>query len=213
MRYADESSKRVDSRPLNVLNEAFQRVQAIGTSTACIVSVHQDTLHAANLGDSGFLVLRKGVDDQSGWQALYKSQEQAHFFNCPFQLGTGSKDSPADADLLSLELSENDLVLVGTDGFFDNMFMDDVLEIVDSVTGETEETEESGTAGLEERDTGSNIDVSVIADALLAQTLKMATSRDRQSPFSIYANDFGYAYSGGKLDDITLIVAHAIKKE
>lgn len=39
----------------------------------------QKTLHAANLGDSGFMVVRKG-------KIILRSEEQQHFFNSPFQL-------------------------------------------------------------------------------------------------------------------------------
>lgn len=39
-------------------------------------------LHAANLGDSGFMVIR-------GDQVVYKSPAQQHSFNFPFQLGRG----------------------------------------------------------------------------------------------------------------------------
>ena len=52
-----------------------------GSCTACIVSLYkeQNTLYTANLGDSGFLVIRKG-------QVVHQSTEQQHYFNTPFQL-------------------------------------------------------------------------------------------------------------------------------
>ena len=36
-------------------------------------------LHTANLGDSGFVVIRKNI-------IVHRSQEQQHYFNSPFQL-------------------------------------------------------------------------------------------------------------------------------
>lgn len=36
-------------------------------------------LHTANLGDSGFVVIRKNA-------IVHRSQEQQHYFNSPFQL-------------------------------------------------------------------------------------------------------------------------------
>lgn len=51
-----------------------------GTSTACILALEDDKLHAANLGDSGFIVVRKQ-------QVLFKSPSQQHRFNFPYQLG------------------------------------------------------------------------------------------------------------------------------
>lgn len=37
------------------------------------------TVHTANIGDSGFLVVRGG-------QVVHRSEEQTHYFNTPFQL-------------------------------------------------------------------------------------------------------------------------------
>ena len=53
----------------------------LGSCTACIVSLYkqENTLYTANLGDSGFLVIRSG-------KVLHRSEEQQHYFNTPFQL-------------------------------------------------------------------------------------------------------------------------------
>lgn len=53
-----------------------------GSSTACILILNRDasTVHTANLGDSGFVVVRHGV-------VVHKSDEQQHYFNTPYQLG------------------------------------------------------------------------------------------------------------------------------
>jgi hypothetical protein len=51
-------------------------------------------MYTANLGDSGYLLLRKsGIDLIS----IYRTKEQTHSFNFPFQIGTGG-DDPAGAD-------------------------------------------------------------------------------------------------------------------
>ena len=52
-----------------------------GSSTACILSFNCNTglLHAANLGDSGFLAIRNGT-------IIGESMNTVHYFNCPFQL-------------------------------------------------------------------------------------------------------------------------------
>ena len=66
-----------------------------GSSTACILALEGDTLHAANLGDSGFMVVRRN-------KMLFKSRSQQHQFNFPFQLGRGGRvpfDSPSDAEV------------------------------------------------------------------------------------------------------------------
>jgi serine/threonine protein phosphatase PrpC len=48
-------------------------------------------MNVANLGDSGLLV----IENQTG-TVVFQTEEQHHYFNCPYQLGT-STDTPDDA--------------------------------------------------------------------------------------------------------------------
>lgn len=52
-----------------------------GSTTACIVVLNRDlnTIYTANIGDSGFVVVRHG-------KIVHKSEEQQHYFNTPYQL-------------------------------------------------------------------------------------------------------------------------------
>ena len=56
-------------------------------------------------------------------ECIYRTFEQQHSFNFPFQLGTGSKDSPMDALFEDLSVQEGDIVILGTDGIWDNVFV------------------------------------------------------------------------------------------
>jgi serine/threonine protein phosphatase PrpC len=62
------------------------------------------------------MVLRQG-------KCIYKTFEQQHSFNFPFQLGTGSRDSPLDAVTDELTVQEGDILIMGTDGIWDNVFV------------------------------------------------------------------------------------------
>ncbi|XP_057505979.1 probable protein phosphatase 2C 55 [Actinidia eriantha] len=42
--------------PMIVLNQAFLNTEARGSSTACILTLTGNMLHAANIGDSGFVL-------------------------------------------------------------------------------------------------------------------------------------------------------------
>jgi hypothetical protein len=44
------------------------------------------------------------------------------------------EDSPEDSDNYHLRVREGDLVILGTDGIFDNLFEDEILEIVKNFT-------------------------------------------------------------------------------
>lgn len=95
-----------------------------GSSTACVLILNREnsTVYTANIGDSGFIVVRKG-------EIVHRSEEQQHYFNTPFQLslpppGHGDNvlsDSPESADTLSFTVKDGDVILVATDGVFDNV--------------------------------------------------------------------------------------------
>jgi serine/threonine protein phosphatase PrpC len=99
----------------------------VGSATACIAILSDDELRIANLGDGGVVVVR-------GDEIVFRSEEQQHSFNFPFQLGTGSKDSPSDADLFTVKVEEGDVVVVATDGLFDNVFDDEIVSISSEIT-------------------------------------------------------------------------------
>ena len=56
--------------------------QIVGSSTVCILSFEQETgiLTTANLGDSGYLIVRNG-------EIIDRSEKQTHKFNIP-KVGT-----------------------------------------------------------------------------------------------------------------------------
>lgn len=68
------------------------------------------------------MVVRKG-------EIVHRSEEQQHYFNTPFQLsvpppghgGNVLSDSPDSADTLSFPVKDGDVILVATDGVFDNV--------------------------------------------------------------------------------------------
>jgi protein phosphatase PTC7 len=72
-----------------------------GSSTAVLAEIQGRTLSVLNVGDSGFIVLRRQGRSSSKGQASYfpimRSYEQQYSFNFPFQLGTGSELTAADA--------------------------------------------------------------------------------------------------------------------
>lgn len=52
-----------------------------GSSTACVMILDrsESIMRAANIGDSGFMVVRGG-------RVVHRSHEQQHYFNTPYQL-------------------------------------------------------------------------------------------------------------------------------
>lgn len=93
----------------------------LGSSTACILILNREnnTISTANIGDSGYLVLRNG-------KVVHQSEEQTHYFNTPFQLSTPFinnvlRDQPESAQQQTFSVIDGDTILVATDGVFDNV--------------------------------------------------------------------------------------------
>jgi len=67
---------------------------------------------------------------------IAQSIPKSHRFNMPLQLGLMSGDTPTDADEVTVELQDGDIVIAGSDGLFDNLFNDAVMEEVACLTSE-----------------------------------------------------------------------------
>ena len=82
--------------------------------------------------------------------------------------------------------------MIGTDGLFDNMFDQQIMEIIKPFV----DTEDS------------NIDDPIlVAETIAAETEKHSQDPDYLSPFAEGAKEYYEDYLGGKEDDITLAVA------
>lgn len=114
--------------PKRLLIDAVSNNYHTGSSTCVIACLDQDKpeLKAVNLGDSGYMILRKNGLDLI---KLFRTKEQQHQFNFPYQVGTGG-DDPAKGDEFTHEVQHNDIVVMATDGLFDNLFDVKIIELM-----------------------------------------------------------------------------------
>jgi protein phosphatase PTC7 len=174
--------------PKRVLNEAFLNTEAKGASTACIAMLKDNILHYINVGDSGFMIFRAN-------KLAYQSPIQQHYFNCPFQLGNGKKsDRPSSAAEETVPVVAGDIIVLGTDGLLDNVY---AAEIEDFLRQETLE--------------GTDQDPWRLAYTI-AVNLAWYNSQDKCSytPFARAAELANKKHVGGKIDDITVVVARIV---
>jgi protein phosphatase PTC7 len=180
-----------ETDPRAVMQAAYDESNSVGTATFCCLTLEDNVLRAANLGDSRFVLLRPNANKQ-GLKFVCLSTDQQHFFNCPRQLGTNSLDMPHHADLYELAAQPGDIVVVGTDGLWDNL---EPKEIMDgfALTGYELPCDEPTLVK--------------VASHLTTAAFLVSRSTEVDTPFARNARRNNFNYSGGKLDDITVVVA------
>lgn len=189
------------TQPAQLLARAYcnlleQKQPILGSSTACVLALHRDshTLYAANIGDSGLLVIRDGF-------IVCRSMEQQHQFNTPYQLAVPPPghamnvltDGPECAALLQFDVECGDIVLLATDGVFDNVPDEMLLHMLSPACGIADPVK---------------LQMYANSVALMARSLSFSPTYD--SPFSQHAKRHNIDAPGGKPDDITIILASVI---
>jgi len=192
-----KSGRFIASKPGELLASGYQELiedksPLVGSSTACIMMLdrYRQTLHTANLGDSGFMIVRKG-------KVVHRSIDQQHFFNTPFQLSMPPEDyrhdalhdTAEDADTETFNLEIGDIVLTATDGLFDNMSDQSIVKELSKLKDDNYES------------------IKEIAKNLAEIARELSNDPDYISPFAKEARKSGYYVRGGKPDDITIVLA------
>ncbi|KAG5178855.1 phosphatase 2C-like domain-containing protein [Tribonema minus] len=219
-------------KPLEVLSAAWEMVmgeKAVGSSTACIATLDYslDQLTFSNIGDNGVVVLRHIDSDIAGYmrerrtprhlrtsdlRIAFISQQQLRSFNLPYQLGYtnvpagGTFETPRDAVNTSFPIMPGDIVILATDGLYDNMELDEMCDIAQEW-----ETKWFGGAmrGLDKQDNAAAADLAARL-AQRARELSLDTSRD--SPFALLAKENDIMWGGGMPDDVTVVVMRIVNK-
>ncbi len=165
-----------------------------GSSTLLVLYLDQgrnrNVLYAANIGDSAYLIARpKRIGD---FELLCKSEEQCHSFNFPFQVGTGG-DDPNMALTLKHQVKQYDLVIAASDGLWDNMEVDDILEEVNKLSRDNKSIE---------------INTQILSQNISKRAEFLSKDKKYLSPFTKKARENKYKnLIGGKPDDITVVAA------
>eukprot|EP00250_Pteridium_aquilinum_P002281 c12479_g1_i1 orf=61-1440(+) len=167
--------------PKRVIINAVKKTDAVGTCTAVLAALHKQTLYVANIGDSGFLIVRNG-------KVLAKSTPMQHGFNFPYQIGSEG-DDPAMAETFEIPVASGDVLVLATDGVYDNLYEREIVDVVDS--------------GYRK-----GVEPGTVAMWLVKLAHQAGLNTEGRSPFSDAARAAGYSYEGGKLDDATVVVSY-----
>jgi len=220
----------------------------IGSSTACIGMFdntrHQ--LHFSNLGDSGIIVLRHIDSDVAGAlkrdrttpraerksdiRVAFVSQQQLRSFNHPFQLGWTGEDidesdgssfkSASDSCTSSIHVRRGDIIIMATDGLFDNVDIDDIAQISLKWEQDNGFIRQGDVVAREKRWSMGNSMTGLSAEAIpMLSTILCEKARENSldssidSPFAILAKENDIMWSGGMPDDCTVVAMHVVGRD
>lgn len=202
------------------------------TALVAALDPSEAKLGVANLGDSGLRVLRwsDGFSKKPrGVHIACRTSEQQHAFNCPYQLahlpqpkdyadlkakgmaslvrameksGTSKQDLPSHADAYTFEVEEGDVVLMGTDGIFDNLHDSEVCKLAQISLEATMGRDKSGPW---------QIDPNRLAKAYAEAARVRSEDSSARTPFGNLARQAGLQHMGGKMDDITVVACVVVK--
>mmetsp|Transcript_11765 Transcript_11765/g.20698 ORF Transcript_11765/g.20698 Transcript_11765/m.20698 type:complete len:647 (+) Transcript_11765:165-2105(+) len=233
--------------PAELLAQSYERTKeanVIGSSTACVAlfdSVHHQ-LHFSNIGDSGIIVLRH-IDSASALQRNRKtplaerksdlriafvSQQQLKSFNHPYQMGwTGEEivennssfKQASDSCTSSVHILRGDMIIMATDGLFDNVDIEDIASIALQWEQESGFFDGGGIATRNKRwaSGDSRTDISAqsipkLADILCQKARENSLDNTIDSPFAMLAKENDIMWSGGMPDDCTVVAMHVVGK-
>jgi len=184
-----KNPKNYEKNPKKLIEDSAEKTMSIGSSTCLILSMNEmnPILYSSYIGDSGFLILRKIAHH---FQIVFRSIEHCRSFNFPYQIGS-SGDSPRMALDQEHHIENNDIIIAGSDGLFDNLDDEKIVSCV-----------------LQFVDYGDKlIDVNLIAEALAEAAYQISIDPKTDSKFALKAKKNKFKFRGGKKDDITVIVA------
>ncbi len=190
---------------ISALDTAYQETLNAGIQGSCtaIVVKHLgpslvggggNTLQYANLGDSGVSIYRNG-------RLFFETNEQSLGFNYPYQLSSDNAETPQDADRGSVPLKTGDIIVVASDGLWDNLYHVEIAKLLSSA-----------------------VDAQEMAERITIAAYQASNDDKRWAPFGQKAVESLYAdrnpddvdwesepapltqWLGGKGDDIAVIV-------
>lgn len=186
-----------------------------GGSTVLLGQLTGSMLTVINLGDSGILVLRPMLRARHGGKhvvharTVFRSAEQTHYFNCPYQISHDTSHRIEEPDNVHLCVRAGDLIIAASDGVFDNIF--DVQLQAMSVQV-LEKIWRSGSAFHMGMEVESHLQLLAKKIVASARAIGEQEKNPRvKTPFAEDARREKVGFIGGKLDDIAVVVGLAVE--
>ncbi|OMJ72260.1 hypothetical protein SteCoe_29339 [Stentor coeruleus] len=183
-----------------IIRQAYNSIECGGGSTFILASLCGRQINILNLGDCGMILVR--FDDKH--KIVFQTTAKIHSFNTPYQLSRrfsiqqlketkldkiefDKSDDISDADEFMITTMPGDIVIMGSDGLWDNLYPKEILKILEQYKGQPLDKLAS----------------------IIAKIAKIKAIGSSNTPFSVNFNNVkkNKVYAGGKIDDITVVVA------
>ena len=188
-----ENKEQYLQNPKDLLVEAVALNKQQGTSTSLILTIDQSKpmIYTSNIGDSSYMILRKiKTNTGSHLRVVFQSSEQCRSFNYPYQVGTNGDNPKMYATSTTHLVKNNDIIVCGSDGLFDNL---DRCHILQNIAPFLEEDK--------------IVDMNLLSEFIAKCAYEFSLDPTFQSPFSKKSQCFQGNGIGGKEDDITVVIA------
>lgn len=172
--------------PFLVLEASENRFTEEGSTTVLLAHADYEGLKIAQIGDSNLVIIRNNY-------IFFQTSAQQHMHDQPYQIGKGGSEGSEDARLYTVPILKNDIIILGSDGLWDNLYPSQAAQIVRS------------------------LDISkpsLMAKTLADHAYECSHDKNLWSPFTQRAYEGGIITPsqfsdslGGKTDDITVVVA------
>ncbi|KAH9946568.1 hypothetical protein B0H21DRAFT_822635 [Amylocystis lapponica] len=172
-------------------------------------------IRIAHLGDCMGMLIR-------GEQIVWRTEEMWWSFNTPVQLGPSSSTRPRHAQVFTVPVQADDILILASDGLSDNLWDEDVLDEVIRfrqpyiANGAWAQRSESAVKGGFGRSTLA----AMLSEALCSRARRASerrvvdsasqaggSAKEDEVPFARRAHEQGKLFHGGKPDDISVLVA------
>jgi len=205
--------------PISLLKEAYEETESMGSTTVLLAALDNSTrihgkLHpmiaVLSIGDCELLMLRRANGRQSDLEAVFHTEMQRIDYNVQTPLQLARVDERIDEEFdesIALEVIEKgsavhcvsayegDVLILGSDGVFDNLFLDEIVEICNEILRPQ-----------------SGADFTPMPPSLLSQVsqriVKESHAKSDAQNGQFLDTPIG---KGGKVDDTSVVVAEIVE--
>jgi hypothetical protein len=195
---------------LAVLDSAGPHVPTPEVSVVEDARAHDAVIRIAHLGDCMGMLVR-------GADIVWRSEEMWWAFNTPLQLGPASSTPPGAAQVITLPVRADDILVLASDGLSDNLWDEEVLDEVVRFRRTFLASPLASGSQLPRRTLAGMLSEALCSRArnvsqrrsnmTIVETMPTVSETDEEIPFARRAREEGRTFAGGKPDDISVLVA------